>query len=76
VAVFAGTSVCTSATPGTAASLAIQGESPLLAAERALSLARQVVRLRLLQLADHAIRCGSGYVSAVCPTGVCPPPPP
>jgi hypothetical protein len=50
-------------------------DTPALAVERTLSLVRLITRLRFPQIAaDHAIACGSGYMSAVCPTGVCPPP--
>jgi hypothetical protein len=46
-----------------------------LAVERALSLVRLITRLRFPQIAsDHSIACGGGYMSAVCPTGVCPSP--
>jgi hypothetical protein len=47
--------------------------TPLLRIERALSLAQQIVRLHFHQIAiDHSIGCGSGYMTAICPTGVCP----
>jgi hypothetical protein len=50
-------------------------DTPTLAVERTLSLVRLIVRKRFPQIAaDHAIACGSGYMSAVCPTGVCPAP--
>jgi Lipase (class 3) len=43
-----------------------------LRAERDLSLALAIIRGRLSQIAsDHAIGCGSGYMSAVAPVGVC-----
>jgi hypothetical protein len=42
--------------------------------ERDLRLAVEVVTGRFSQIAaDHAIGCGSGYMSAVAPIGVCPP---
>jgi hypothetical protein len=47
-------------------------DAPNLEAVRFLSLAKLIVTLQLGQIGtDHAIDCGSGYVSAVCPTGVC-----
>jgi hypothetical protein len=50
-------------------------DTPELKVERTLSLVRLITRLRFAQIgADHAIACGSGYMSAVCPSGVCPPP--
>jgi hypothetical protein len=49
-------------------------DDPFLRAERDLNLALEVIRGHLPQIAmDHAIGCGSGYMSAVAPTGVCPP---
>lgn len=46
--------------------------TPLLPLERTLSLAQQIAVGHLHQIAiDHAIGCGSGYMTAVCPTGVC-----
>ena len=40
--------------------------------ERDLALALEIVRLRLPQIAmDHHIGCGSGYMSAIAPAGVC-----
>jgi hypothetical protein len=40
--------------------------------ERFLSMGKQFVMLHLLQIGlDHDIACGSGYMSAVCPSGVC-----
>jgi hypothetical protein len=48
-------------------------DTPTLAVERSLSLVRLITRLRFPQIGvDHAIACGSGYMSAVCPAGVCP----
>jgi hypothetical protein len=47
--------------------------TPALPIERTLSLAQQIVKLHFHQIAiDHAIGCGSGYMTAICPTGVCP----
>jgi hypothetical protein len=47
-------------------------DTPLLPLERDLSLAQQILRLHFHQIAaDHSITCGSGYMTAVCPTGVC-----
>jgi hypothetical protein len=52
--------------------LQISADSPLLMATRALGLANLVLFNRFTEIvADHAIACGSGYMSAVCPTGVC-----
>jgi hypothetical protein len=51
----------------------VDDDSPALPVERALSLVRLIARQRFHQIAaDHAITCGSGYMTAVCPTGVCP----
>src|SRR5262249_21491846 len=48
-------------------------DDAMLRSERDLDLALEIIRLRFPQLAmDHAIGCGSGYMSAVAPTGVCP----
>jgi hypothetical protein len=46
--------------------------TPVLPIERTLGLAQQIIRLHFHQIAiDHSIGCGSGYMTAVCPTGVC-----
>jgi hypothetical protein len=51
----------------------IQGDSPALRAKRSLWLAEEIISGRTAQVfADHAIACGSGYMSAVAPVGVCP----
>jgi hypothetical protein len=51
----------------------IEDDSPGLTVERTLSLVRLIVRLRFAQIgSDHMIACGSGYMTAVCPNGVCP----
>jgi hypothetical protein len=51
----------------------IVDNDPMLRSERDLSLALEIIRLRFAQIAmDHAIGCGSGYMSAIAPTGVCP----
>jgi hypothetical protein len=51
----------------------IQGDSAALRASRDLALAELIVRGKFVQIfADHAIACGSGYMSGVAPTGVCP----
>jgi hypothetical protein len=51
----------------------IVADDPRLGAERDLSLALALIRLGFPQIAsDHSISCGSGYMSAVAPTGVCP----
>jgi hypothetical protein len=47
--------------------------TPRLPIERILSLVKEIVAGHFHQIAiDHAIGCGSGYMSAICPTGVCP----
>jgi hypothetical protein len=49
-------------------------DDPMLRVERDLALATEIIRLRFLHIAmDHAIGCGSGYMMAVAPVGVCPP---
>jgi hypothetical protein len=49
------------------------GDDPMLQSERDLTLALAIIRLQFPQIAmDHAIGCGSGYMSAVAPVGVCP----
>jgi hypothetical protein len=51
----------------------IVDDDAMLRSERDLTLALEIIRLRFPQIAmDHAIGCGSGYMSAVAPTGVCP----
>jgi hypothetical protein len=46
--------------------------TPTLPIERTLSLVQQIVRLHFHQIAiDHSIGCGSGYMTAICPSGVC-----
>jgi hypothetical protein len=48
--------------------------TPLLALERTVALALQIIRLHFHQIAaDHSINCGSGYMTAICPSGVCKP---
>jgi hypothetical protein len=48
--------------------------TPSLGHERTLSLATQIIRLHFHQIAaDHSIACGSGYMTAACPVGVCEP---
>lgn len=48
-------------------------EDETLRAERNLSLAMEVLLGRFPQIAsDHSIGCGSGYMRAVAPSGVCP----
>jgi hypothetical protein len=48
-------------------------ETDSLAVERRLSLVQLLVRGQLSRVAaDHSILCGGGYLSAVCPEGVCP----
>jgi hypothetical protein len=54
-------------------SLAVRDDSPTLTTERFLGLVQLVIRQRFQQIVvDHAIDFGSGYMSAVCPTGLCP----
>ena len=51
----------------------IADESYGLWARRETTLAWEIARFQLLQIvANHAIGCGSGYMSAIAPTGVCP----
>jgi hypothetical protein len=46
--------------------------TPMLPLERTLDLTMTIVRLHFHKIAaDHSIACGSGYMTAVCPTGVC-----
>jgi hypothetical protein len=48
-------------------------DSPALETVRFLSLARLIATGQFRQIAlDHSIDCGSGYTTAVCPSGVCP----
>jgi hypothetical protein len=48
-------------------------DTATLAVERVLSLVRLITRGRFAQIgSDHSIECGSGYMTAVCPAGVCP----
>jgi hypothetical protein len=50
----------------------IDADSPGLVDARNLSLAWQIVRFHFVQIAaDHAIACGSGSMTVVCPSGVC-----
>jgi hypothetical protein len=51
----------------------IVADDETLRAERNLALAMEVVLGRFPQIAsDHSIGCGSGYMTAVAPSGVCP----
>lgn len=51
----------------------IVGDTPGLRASRDQALALAIMELQFQQIAlNHAIGCGSGYMSAVAPTGVCP----
>lgn len=55
-------------------SLHVRPDDRMLRADRDLSLALEIIRFRFPRIAmDHAIGCGSGYMSAVAPAGVCPP---
>ena len=50
----------------------IVDDSPGLRASRDQALVRAILGLQFQQIAmNHAIGCGSGYMSAVAPTGVC-----
>jgi hypothetical protein len=52
---------------------AIVGDSAMLRFTRFESLAKLIVRLGFETIVkDHASACGGGYMSAVCPTDVCP----
>jgi Lipase (class 3) len=51
----------------------IVGDSVQLRAERDQALAVEIIRFQFAQIAmNHAIGCGSGYMSTIAPTGVCP----
>ena len=51
----------------------IVGDSDQLRAQRDQTLAVEILRWQFAQIAmNHAIGCGSGYMSAIAPTGVCP----
>jgi hypothetical protein len=46
--------------------------TPMLPLQRTISLVQQVLRLHYHQIVvDHSIVCGSGYMTALCPSGVC-----
>jgi hypothetical protein len=52
----------------------IVGDSALLRLRRDQALAVEIIRFQFAQIAmNHSIGCGSGYMSAIAPTGVCPP---
>lgn len=52
---------------------AIVGDSPMLRFNRFESLVKLIIRLGFETIVkDHASQCGGGYMSAVCPTDVCP----
>jgi len=52
----------------------IVDDSPQLRAKRDQTLAVDILRWQFAQIAmNHAIGCGSGYMSAIAPTGVCSP---
>jgi hypothetical protein len=52
----------------------IVGDDPQLRSRRDQALAVEIIRFQFDQIAmNHAIGCGSGYMSAIAPTGVCPP---
>lgn len=52
---------------------AIVPDSPTLPFQRYLSLAELIVASRFEEIVeDHCSMCGGGYMSAVCPQGVCP----
>ena len=51
----------------------IIGDNPQLRRQRDQALAVEILRWQFAQIAmNHAIGCGSGYMSAIAPTGVCP----
>jgi hypothetical protein len=52
----------------------IVDDSAQLRSRRDQALAVEIIRFQLAQIAmNHAIGCGSGYMSAIAPSGVCPP---
>jgi hypothetical protein len=52
-------------------------DSPTLRSDRDHALVMEIIRLQFRQIAaNHAIGCGSGYMTAVAPIGVCPSDPP
>ncbi len=52
----------------------IVDDSPGLRLRRDQALAVEILRWQFAQIAlNHSIGCGSGYMSAIAPTGVCPP---
>lgn len=52
----------------------IVDDSAQLRSQRDQALAVEIIRLQWAEIAaNHAIGCGSGYMSAIAPTGVCPP---
>jgi Lipase (class 3) len=52
----------------------IVGDGPMLELERNQALAMAIIECHFAQIAsNHSIGCGSGYMSAIAPTGVCPP---
>jgi hypothetical protein len=52
----------------------IAADGDALRGERDRTLALQIAEWQFAQIAlDHSIGCGSGYMSAIAPTGVCPP---
>jgi hypothetical protein len=52
----------------------IVDDNPQLRAQRDQALAVEILRWQFAQIAmNHEIDCGSGYMSAIAPTGVCPP---
>jgi hypothetical protein len=52
---------------------ALQSDSPMLKVERLYHLTALLVTLNFVRIAiDHAATCGSGYMNAIIPAGVCP----
>ena len=52
----------------------IVNDSPDLRTQQDHALVMEIIRLQFQQIAmNHSIGCGSGYMSAIAPTGVCPP---
>ncbi len=52
----------------------IVSDSPSLRTQQDNALVMEIIRLQFAEIAmNHSIGCGSGYMSAIVPTGVCPP---
>jgi hypothetical protein len=51
----------------------IVGDSPTLPLRRAWHLGELIAKLGFEQIIhDHTLDCGGGYITAICPTDVCP----